>query len=50
MHLKCEICGATGLNAHTRSYCSFASIIRNNVEDINLTYLFHNMKSLSCRL
>lgn len=45
----CEICNATGKFAHTRSYCPFSKVIRNSVDDVKLSYKFHNMKLLNSR-
>jgi len=43
---KCELCGSTGVNAHTRSYCPYSKMIRETMPDINDTYEFYNKKSM----
>lgn len=40
---RCPLCTEKG---HTRSYCTYSQIIRNGVEDYNITYEFYNMGSL----
>ena len=43
---ECEICGATGKQAHTRSYCPKAKIVREKYP-LEVSSLYYNMRCVS---